>query len=130
MPQLTPADQPINTPPSLPSAMADLLSPLPSPLSSLVVTGADVKRLRGRVGATQADLANELGYSRSSICRWESRPDKAIPSAQIDKTLAFFRARYDVAENRRVQLADLEQRLDERPARRSPTTRPHPLSTA
>lgn len=116
MSQLTPANQPINTPPVLHAALPDLSSSLSS---SLVVTGADVKRLRSHVGATQAELAEELGYSRSSICRWESRPEKAIPTAQIDKTLAFFRAHYDVAENRRVQLTDLEQRLSERPVRRS-----------
>jgi DNA-binding XRE family transcriptional regulator len=115
MSQTTPADQPITTPPPLPTAMPDL--------PSLIVTGADVKRLRSRVGATQVELAEELGYSRSSICRWEAHPEKAIPTAQIDKTLAFFRARYDVAENRRVQLADLERQMGDRgqSARHAPT---------
>lgn len=111
--------QPFSQPMPQP-ATADQAASLPPP--PFTVTGADIRRLRGYAGATQAELASALGYARSSICRWEGTPDKPIPSAQIEKALAFFRARYDVGEGRRTQLADLEQQMRQRsparPARR------------
>lgn len=88
-------------------SMSQSMPQQPSPTFTL--TGADVKRLRGIVGATQAELAHALHYKNANtISKWERlKAETSIPRAQYDAVLAFFRSHYDVAEGRRVQLVGL-----------------------
>lgn len=71
------------------------------------LTGSDVKRLRGTVGVTQADLARHLGYTRAAISRWERREGASIPRTQYGRVLDFLKGRYDVAEGQRTQIERL-----------------------
>lgn len=74
------------------------------------LTGSDVKRLRGIVGVTQADLARSLGYSKSAICRWERRGEASIPRTQYGRVLDYLRSRYDLVEGQRIQATAMLQR--------------------
>ena len=65
---------------------ADLLPPggcvilPPSRFNVSKHAGADVARLRHRLGLSQADFAEALGVTRSALCKWERgerRPDGA-----------------------------------------------------
>jgi DNA-binding transcriptional regulator YiaG len=36
------------------------------------MSGIDVKKLRERLGLTQADLAHQVGVAVTTLCRWEN----------------------------------------------------------
>jgi len=68
------------------------------------LTGAQVRELRLSVGATQADLARALGYTKSAICNWERRRDHSIPRTQYRRVLDYLLERRDSADAQRAQL--------------------------
>jgi transcriptional regulator with XRE-family HTH domain len=43
------------------------------------LTGAELKRIRLRLGLTQTELARELGVTRNSVTRWETGVHKVPP---------------------------------------------------
>ena len=75
------------------------------------LTGSDVRRLRGIVGATQADLARALGYSRQAISKWERHADTSIPRTQYQRVLDYLSNRYDLATGQRVTASRLRKQL-------------------
>lgn len=46
------------------------------------VTGAHVRRIRKRLGLTQAELAEQLGVAENSVARWERDEMGIRPTAQ------------------------------------------------
>lgn len=110
MSQSMPSPEPQAQPSALPGVLPGVLPSVLPDAVLFAVTGARVRSLREIAGVTQTALADALGYHRSTICRWEAQPDKPIPATQVDPLLAFFRARYDVGEGRRIEIADLEER--------------------
>lgn len=67
------------------------------------LTGSDVRMLRTQVGATQADLARALGYTKSAVCNWERRGAHSIPRTQYQAVLEYLVKRRAFAEAQRAQ---------------------------
>lgn len=74
---------------------------------SFTLTGQQVRELRLLVGATQADLARALGYTRAAISRWERRPTTSIPRTQYERVLTYLAGRRAASDH----IRDTAERL-------------------
>jgi DNA-binding transcriptional regulator YiaG len=53
------------------------------------IIGAEIKRLRTRMGLTQAELAAELGVTENTVARWEREEMKmSEPAVRLLRSLA------------------------------------------
>jgi DNA-binding transcriptional regulator YiaG len=66
-----------------------------------IITGAELRELRKKLGLRQKDLASELGISINTLTQWEWRSSKPLASATIERIrpqLEALRARAAKAE--------------------------------
>lgn len=54
----------------------------------------NIRELRNREGLTQADLAQALGVTKESVCRWE-RGHSSVRARHIERMVELFHVRHD-----------------------------------